>query len=561
MSLLDALLLDPQRIDTFVALRNDEVVGSGTQTDPFNASPRLDVKKGISSFTPSGTEALANSTAHGYSNNDVVVVSGATDPAYNGIFVIYGVATNSFKYQMDSVPAVGGGAAASAQKALELRFDTVMSTLVSINTCVHIRPGVIPTRGYKDTSPAWELKAGLRIVGSGIDVTRIKLMATATTATRCYAFGHALIAAAAANLVDFCEICDLTIHCGFTSANRTTTEAAGGVRMMGNYARVVRTKLTHWGCRNASLPMFGIALLTGNTDTGSGATDVPGVVNCGIQDCIVIAPQDVAEIKGPISLLHVGGPETATSTSTPAVGTSPYLRDCYVDCGQTTLTNTTDAKRLRALSMSWCRGGVVEGNQVSNAFYGGPYSETLGAYEIIVRNNVYRNVATGPCWQLSNLSAKGIQKLLIEGNVLELTAVDVNPLTTGASLTTRFALGIALSDKEAATTPFGNVVIRANVVRYTNGTPVSQKGSGILVWGATSLLVRENTFDLVASPPPLSVQTNMTNKFCASVQYFENRTPVGKLVQGFLEPSGPFYTELATDADDAFMLSLLRRAI
>lgn len=35
MSLLEALLLDPQRINTWVALRNDEVRGSGTQTDPY----------------------------------------------------------------------------------------------------------------------------------------------------------------------------------------------------------------------------------------------------------------------------------------------------------------------------------------------------------------------------------------------------------------------------------------------------------------------------------------------------------------------------------------------
>ena len=38
MSLLDALLLDPLRIDIWVAKRTDGVGGSGTQNDPYDGS-------------------------------------------------------------------------------------------------------------------------------------------------------------------------------------------------------------------------------------------------------------------------------------------------------------------------------------------------------------------------------------------------------------------------------------------------------------------------------------------------------------------------------------------
>jgi hypothetical protein len=38
MSLLDALLLDPYRINTWIAYRTDEVNGSGTQNDPWDGS-------------------------------------------------------------------------------------------------------------------------------------------------------------------------------------------------------------------------------------------------------------------------------------------------------------------------------------------------------------------------------------------------------------------------------------------------------------------------------------------------------------------------------------------
>lgn len=560
MSLLEALLLDPPRIDVWATPRTDGIVGSGTQTDPYDTSPRLAAKvtiNGGSGLTNVGTEATATcGIAHGYNNNDRVVVFGASKPEFNGIFVIYGATSTAFKYRMDAVPLSGGGTAASAQKVLELRFDTVLQTLVGINTCVHLGPGVYPTGGFSEGVGGANLKSGLRIVGAGIDVTRVKLLGTVAAGTRCYAFGHELIASGKPNLVDFCEISDLTIHCGFTPSAGTTTNVVGGIRLMGNHSRVTRVKLSFWGNRS-SVTVFGIGLLTGNTDTGSGATDVTGVVNCGIQDCIVVPPQDNTAITGPMNLLHVGGKETTIASSTRAYGLNPYIRTSYVDCGQTTLANTAAAKVYRALSMSWCRGGLVEGNQIHNTFYGGPYSDSIGAYEITVRNNSYRNVATGPCWLLSTTSANGIQKLLIEGNAIELTTVDVIPFT---SVPDRYALGVILYDNNLSLTPFGGVVIRNNQVRYLDGaTPGSQKGSGCLAVGVASLMVRENVLELVLNPPPVANQTSLSNKLCSAVQYFENRSPAGKLIQGFKEDDGSLYTELATDADDAFIVSILRR--
>ena len=91
---------------------------------------------------------------------------------------------------------------------------------------------------------------------------------------------------------------------------------------------------------------------------------------------------------------------------------------------------------------------------------------------------------------------------MIEGNAIELTTVDVNPIP---GVTDRYALGVILYDNGSSLTPFGGVVIRNN-----------------------------------------------------HIQYFENRSPAGTLIQGFREDNGSLYTELATDADDAFIISLLR---
>jgi len=73
MSLLEAMLLDPYRINVWIAYRTDGGAGSGTQNDPYDGSTNLAAPVTISGFTNSGLEATATtSVAHGYSNNDVV---------------------------------------------------------------------------------------------------------------------------------------------------------------------------------------------------------------------------------------------------------------------------------------------------------------------------------------------------------------------------------------------------------------------------------------------------------------------------------------------------------
>jgi hypothetical protein len=103
MSLLEALLLDPVRINVWIAKRGDGIAGSGTQTDPFDGS------------------TLA-------------------------------------------------------------KFDALMSGM-AVNTCVHLGPGEFETAGYYNglSGSGWQAKSGMRIVGSGIDVTTLKLVSAATT--------------------------------------------------------------------------------------------------------------------------------------------------------------------------------------------------------------------------------------------------------------------------------------------------------------------------------------------------------------------------------------------
>ena len=104
MSLLDALFLDPVRINIWISKREDNAEGTGTQQDPYSGN----------------TQSL---------------------------------------------------------------FDAVMRDKVGPNTCVHLGPGIFETAGYHEgISGSWELKPGMRIVGSGMDVTILKRVNNANQA-------------------------------------------------------------------------------------------------------------------------------------------------------------------------------------------------------------------------------------------------------------------------------------------------------------------------------------------------------------------------------------------
>lgn len=481
MSLLDALLLDPPRIDVYIALRVDSQAGTGTQADPYNGS------------TATLFDALMNNT-----------------------------------------------------------------TKVPNYSCVHLGPGVFSTAGYSDsTGTGWQVRPGLSIVGSGIDVTTLKISPGATSATF-YAVGHAITS----TTMDHFLISDLTLDCSFSGMTAATV-ATGGIRVMGNHARAERVKVKDWGNKGASTSMsFVIAMLTGDPTAG-----VAGVVNCGMEECIVVPPAGLASITGRVNVLHVGAKESPVNSST-TFGIAPYIRNCYVDGGGSFTTT-----KLRALSMAWCKSGVVENNQISNIAIGGPCSQAsaatggveTGAEDITVRGNTYRNVAAGPFWVLTTTGS--LKRLVVEDNTIELTELTVNILAD-FGVTNRSAFGVCLYDWVSGNKAFGSVELVNNRIRYLAGAkPTTQTGSGTYVTGATNLLVRESVLDLMLYPgqitttPPLPAGlTNLSNKRCTNVSYFENRTPSGQLVQGFREDDNSLYTELATDAEEAFMLQFLLRA-
>jgi len=532
MSLLDALLLDPYKIDVWIAKRADGVKGTGTQNDPWDGSTAT-------------------------------------------------------------------------------RLDTVLNSLVA-NTRIHLGPGTFQINGYQDGAASGWLKSGMMISGSGIDVTTLQMVGTTTSNKHYFAIGHPFTSGGQPNLIDYFDISELTIDCNLAAATALT--ACGAVRVMGNHARVRRIKVTYWGKKSGGPDCFVVAVITADPASG-----VASVIDTGIEECIATTPGDGN--VGPITVFHAG-PKDDTGTNAEGYGTGPFIRNCFVDFGWPTAT-----AECRGLSMAWCKGGIVEGNQVHNTKYGGPCISKASSRDLSVKGNFYKNVAKGPFWNLATLSASslttlardltydssgktavatlsnhgllagdrvkisissgptqyvgifvvlnvpatdkfryvmasdpgsggvtgptmqkifGVAKLVVEGNSIE--------LATG----TNGLIGIHVDDSALSPqTPdfaHGDVTIQDNKIRYLDGAyDATYAGYGIQVNGAKNLLVRNNIVECAPANP-------LRNNRCGAAQYFNDKTPPGVLVQGINEGnSNKKYDELETDAELALTLALFKR--
>jgi hypothetical protein len=471
----------------------------------------------------------------------------------------------------------------------------------------------------------------MKIVGSGIDVTTIKLVDGLAANNQYFAIGHALTNGTLPNNLDFVEVSDLTIDANLQSAGQTANLACGAIRLMGNHVRIRRVKAINWGNKLSTKTSLVLAVIMAEPETGGTMTD------CGIEECIAIqlASTPSTSTVGEVLILHAGGKLVRSNgndydavNELEGYGLGAFIRNCFVDCDSTgSLGNGTDYRsKFRALSMSSCKGGIIEGNQVHNTWYAGPYLTRWSARDILVRNNTFKNVVGGP---FPNLPAPGtsitvssftlpeaspstlveattssnhplatgdrvkitngtdpllngvfiitvtaankfrykassrpnpagtgtmqkvlgVEKLLIEANVTELA-----PFTSGSNTPIAIQLNANSSGAQSLAYAYGDVVIRENKVRYLDGLfDATYLGYPMKVVGARNLIVRDNVIESAPTSQPA-----LQNSLCGSVSYFNDQTPTGVLVQGVnSDQSNKKYSELATDAEDALLMTLL----
>ncbi len=366
-----------------------------------------------------------------------------------------------------------------------------------------------------DGTPAgssWQPKPNMAIVGSGIDVTHLQLITDAAgSGTHYFAIG-----APTTVCVDFLEISDLTIDCNLPPDREI---ACGAIRVMGHHVRIRDVKCVNWGSRTSAQPGFVIALLVADPDADS---PWPAVDNAGMENCIALAPS-ANSTTGVMNILHLGGRELA-AVVTGSFARGPFIRNCWVDAGSPAL-----ATEFRAPSVGGCQGGIVEGNQIHNVEIGGPHLRHLNSREAIIRNNSYRNVLIGPCCDPVN-AGTGIEKLLIDGNALELTRDYPSPV------------GIFISG-DTEPVPHGQVIIRNNHFRYVNSLSGPTDGLAMQVEGIVSVIIAENLIAVIpAEGSPWQVEG------CTNATFFNNHDSAG---QPFDEETDRYQAKLAIPAGDA----------
>ena len=120
----------------------------------------------------------------------------------------------------------------------QARFDGIMASFqTQSNVTIHLGHGTFPTLGYAIIAgTGWQARPGMRIIGSGIDVTTVQLLNVGPN-EHYYAIGHPLTSAAKA---DYLEISDLTIDCNLPSG--VTSVACGAIRILGDHAMIRRVK-------------------------------------------------------------------------------------------------------------------------------------------------------------------------------------------------------------------------------------------------------------------------------------------------------------------------------
>jgi hypothetical protein len=277
----------------------------------------------------------------------------------------------------------------------QARFDDIMANKLPADApvTVHLGPGTFDTSGYCDgVTGGWSPRPAMKIVGSGIDVTTLRLVGAADPQPPDYrhyfVIGHPL--ASGGSLMDSFEVGELTIDCNLSDLTGSRF-ACGAVRLMGNHARVRRVKVVNWGTKTSARPCHVVAMIVADP-----AWTAAEITNSGIDERIAVLPGNGTAT--PITVFHVGA-KADPAAALEGAGWGGFIRNCFVDGASLALTAD-----VRALSMNWCRGGVVERNQVHNVQWGGPCLEKANGRELIIRDNVFRNVRKGPFLNLGTKS-------------------------------------------------------------------------------------------------------------------------------------------------------------
>jgi hypothetical protein len=254
-------------------------------------------------------------------------------------------------------------------------FDALMRALPG-DTAIHLGRGVFETHGFSpNVAASWQPKSGQKIIGSGIDVTVLKLVNASVAGNPYWVIGgdynHFLAAFEASDLTLDCNL-DGQVVPGHTFPPVT----CGAISLAGKHMRIRRIRAINFGTlTNLECFVLGSAgAHADNVAAGNESTD------CVIEDCIVERP---AINNGLVTCINMSAAENP-STGLMGFHRACAVRNCVIDCeyklnpvpitgitfSGTTATATTLVPHGRAAN-DWVRvaGAMVNGS-ADNPFNG-----------------------------------------------------------------------------------------------------------------------------------------------------------------------------------------------
>jgi hypothetical protein len=273
-------------------------------------------------------------------------------------------------------PTPAGTIADPYDGSTQVKFDSVMGSMPS-NCTVHLLGGTYMTAGHLQV----QVKSGQKILGSGMDITTLKLtnMTSGASVLGMYnTVGTGI------------EISDLT--CDANAQNNLTNTGYGGIWVIGPNNKVRRVKVVNLAA-SSTAETFGILA------SGTYGVSCDGVV---IEDCVVMPP-----LAGAVCSSIVIYAATNAYISARISGNTVY---------GTNITSVVAFNVCNALNT------LLIGNHAIGTGTG-VYSDSGGNTNLMVVNNTFNNVQTG-------VDLGGVNQvhshLIFSGNIIELGYVPTN---------------------------------------------------------------------------------------------------------------------------------------
>ena len=402
------------------------------------------------------------------------------------------------------------------------RFDRIMRAIgatvsATAPMTIRLQPGVFFTRGYRgaqSSGEGWTPTSGMRIVGSGVGVTTLKMVDTLPSANSRVPVVGSLFP----NFLEGFELSDLSIDANYAGNSGVPNLSVGGIYVNGRNVFIRRIDVTGIGQKGGADLALGICAGVANSNT-------PETYNCVVEACSVrLVAGGSAEQR--IGIL-IGGSGLAHHRFC-------VIRDCYVDMGANNATRM--GYSYFGIEAADGIGTIVENNQILNSRYGivwkGLTTSGSGAVDTVIRQNNFINVGIVMGEAGSNTASIG--RIIILNNSAEWPTTAYFPAPIGVTATISPAIG--------------NLIARGNLFRRPVGNAPNASEIGLAFQNCTSLIVENNVADVGAASDNAVRYSN-----CTSVKAFNNKKADGTFVAAYNTSTLLHLGELTTDVEDALL--------